>query len=235
VVNDGSTPGSTVADILDALGFDVCRARIEEGAASLLARTRPDLIILELMRADEDGLVLCAEIRANTDLPVVLCCSATSQRRDAILGLKLGADACITWPIDMYELGARLEAVLRRTSRPVDVPARGSNARPNELHVGALTIDRSRFTATLGGQFLTLTPTEYRLLVALSEHADRVISRKELASLVWGTERVGKGRTLDVHIARLRSKLGSTGVTPPLFIGTVRGFGYRIIGPRQSS
>ena len=222
-----------MADILDTLGYDVCRAAMAEGAASLLARTRPDLIILELMRADEEGLVLCSEIRANTDLPVVICCSPTSQRRDAILGLKLGADACITWPIDMYELGAHLEAVLRRASPPMVM--RGSSTRPNELHLGALTIDRLRFTATLGGQFLTLTPTEYRLLVALSEHADRVISRTELASLVWGTERIGKGRTLDVHIARLRSKLGSTGVTPPLFIGTVRGFGYRIIGPRQSS
>ncbi len=229
VVDAQATPDPTLIEALHTLGYTVEAASGDE-AARLLALAHPDLIVLDLTLPDTEGLLLCSELRDTTDVPMVIC-SAHAQKRDAILGLKLGADDFINTPIDIYEMEARLEAVLRRTSRPtLTVPG----IRPNELHLGALAIDRFRRSATLAGAELTLTPTEYRLLVALCERPNTVVSRRELASIVWGREDVSKGRTIDMHLGRLRIKLGSTSEPRPPCIDTVRGFGYRIVAHERT-
>jgi DNA-binding response OmpR family regulator len=169
-----------------------------------------------------DGLVLCSGLKSIADVPIIIC-SATPQKRDAILGLKLGADDFIAKPFDIYELEARVEAVLRRvaaarTSEP-------SAAAPDHSRVGELVIDCLRRRVTLGGQPIQLTPTEYRLLAALASRPDEILSRN--AQLMWGYQDASSGRTIDVHIRRLRVKLGQGPVAAPA-IAAVRGFGYKI-------
>ncbi len=145
-------------------------------------------------------------------------------KRDAILGLKLGADDFIAKPFDIYELEARVEAVLRRTTQ---MRAETAPAPPDHIRVGELIIDRSRRRVTLGGEPIQLTPTEYRLVSALASRPDEILSRDDLATLVWGYQDASSGRTIDVHIRRLRVKL-TQGPVPAPAIVAVRGFGYKM-------
>jgi len=194
-------------------------------AKILLEQTHPDLIILDLMLPDVDGLVLCTGLKAIADVPIIIC-SATPQTRDRVLGLKLGADDFIPKPFDIYELEARVEAVLRRTTQ-TRVSAEASPTPPDHIRVGELIIDRSRRRVTLGGEPIQLTPTEYRLVSALASRPDEILSRDDLATLVWGYQDASSGRTIDVHIRRLRVKL-SQGPVPAPAIVAVRGFGYKM-------
>ena len=145
--------------------------------------------------------------RASKPLPTCRSSSAAprSQKRDAILGLKLGADDFIAKPFDIYELEARVEAVLRRTTQSRNVEP--STALPDHIRIGELVIDRSRRRVTLGNEPIQLTPTEYRLVSALASRPDEILSRDDLATLVWGYQDASSGRTIDVHIRRLRVKL----------------------------
>jgi len=224
LVEDDRAVAQTLTDALEGSGYRVWLAETGADAKTLLEQTRPDLIILDLMLPDVDGLVLCSGLKAIADVPIVIC-SATPQRRDAILGLKLGADDFIAKPFDIYELEARVEAVLRRTSQTRVTEA--SPAAPDHIRVGELIIDRSRRRVTLGGEPIQLTPTEYRLVSALASRPDEILSRDDLATLVWGYQDASSGRTIDVHIRRLRVKL-SQGPVPAPAIVAVRGFGYKM-------
>ena len=224
LVEDDPAIAQTLVDALDSIGYRVWHAENGADARALLEQTQPDLIILDLMLPDVDGLVLCSGLKSIVDAPIIIC-SATPQKRDAILGLKLGADDFVAKPFDIYELEARIEAVLRRTiqsrhAAPAAAPA-------DHIRVGELVIDRSRRRVTLGGEPIQLTPTEYRLISALASRPDEILSRDELAQLVWGYQDASSGRTIDVHIRRLRVKL-SQGPVPAPAIVAVRGFGYKI-------
>lgn len=225
LVEDDPAVAQTLTDVLEASGYRVWHAENGADAKAMLEQAHPDLIILDLMLPDVDGLVLCSMLKSIADVPIVIC-SATNQKRDAVLGLKLGADDFIPKPFDIYELEARVEAVLRRASvaRTVHEPGQ-----PNTEHIriGDLVIDRSRRRVTLGSEALQLTPTEYRLISALASRPDEILSRDELAQLVWGYQDASQGRTIDVHIRRLRVKLASGAVPAPQII-SVRGFGYKI-------
>jgi DNA-binding response OmpR family regulator len=224
LVEDDHAIVRTLTDALEMSGYRMWLAETGADARTLLEQSRPDLIILDLMLPDVDGLVLCSGLKAIADVPIIIC-SATPQRRDAILGLKLGADDFISKPFDIYELEARVEAVLRRTTQ-----ARGggsTTARPDHIRVGELIIDRSRRRVTLGGEPIQLTPTEYRLASALASRPDEILSRDDLASLVWGYQDASSGRTIDVHIRRLRVKFSSGPVPAPPIVA-VRGFGYKM-------
>lgn len=225
LVEDDHAVAQTLTDALESSGYRVWLAETGADAKTLLEQTRPDLIILDLMLPDVDGLVLCSGLKAIADVPIVIC-SATPQKRDAILGLKLGADDFIAKPFDIYELEARVEAVLRRTSQ-TRVSAEVSPSPPDHIRVGELIIDRSRRRVTLGGEPIQLTPTEYRLVSALASRPDEILSRDDLATLVWGYQDASSGRTIDVHIRRLRVKL-SQGPVPAPAIVAVRGFGYKM-------
>jgi len=225
LVEDDHAVAQTLTDALESSGYRVWLAETGADAKTLLQQTRPDLVILDLMLPDVDGLVLCSGLKAIADVPIVIC-SATPQKRDAILGLKLGADDFIAKPFDIYELEARVEAVLRRTSQ-TRVSSQASPSPPDHIRVGELIIDRSRRRVTLGGEPIQLTPTEYRLVSALASRPDEILSRDDLATLVWGYQDASSGRTIDVHIRRLRVKLSQGPVLAPAIVA-VRGFGYKM-------
>src|SRR5687767_11256194 len=171
------------------------------------------------MLPDADGLVLCADLNERSDVPIIIC-SGTTRKRDSILGFKLGADDFLAKPFHVEELEARVEAVLRRASeRKAEGRSRTEDAgpsqrtaqrlppRPEPVTVGELTIDDARRQVTVDGNLIDLTPTEYRLLGILAARLDEVLSRQELSSLVWGYQDASIGRSIDVHVHRLRTKL----------------------------
>src|SRR5207249_6195325 len=187
---------------LENSGYRVTAVDTGSEAKALIEHVHPDLILLDLMLPDTDGLVLTTALKGLTNAPIIIC-SARTEQVDRVLGLKLGADDFVAKPFDLDELEARIEAVLRRASR---VRA-ASNVPPDQIQVGELLISQSRGTVTLAGQAVHLTPTEYRLLVALASRPDEVLSRESLGNLVWGYQDLGTGPRIDVHVGRLRVRL----------------------------
>jgi len=233
LVEDDPPIAVTLADVLEGSGYAVRIAGTGAEAKTLVDEKRPDLIILDLMLPDADGLVLCSDLKARAGAPIIIC-SASNQTRDRVLSLKLGADDFIGKPFDIDELEARVEAVLRRSHfqpAPEAVPAARQQS---QERVGELVIDRGRRRVTLGAETLQLTPTEYRLLCALAAHPDEVLSREELAQQVWGYADASIGRAIDAHISRLRVKLNVGKVAAPPIV-SVRGFGYKIVATTNSA
>jgi DNA-binding response OmpR family regulator len=222
LVEDDVAIAEVLVALLESEGYRVWHAADASGAEELLDQAQPDLVILDIMLPDTDGLVLCSELRARWPAPVVLL-SATKRRFDPIIGLRLGADDFIAKPFDTRELLARLEAVLRRSSVGQAQPS----SQPEAYRIGPLAVDIARRTVTYGDQPLQLTPTEFRLLAALASEPERVFSREDLASRVWGYESIGESRVVDVHIRRLRQKLDESSITDPEIV-TLRGFGYKL-------
>jgi two-component system alkaline phosphatase synthesis response regulator PhoP len=194
-------------------------------ARGQVEQQRPDLIILDLILPDEDGLVLCSVLKNSANVPILIC-SGTQRRRDAFLSLKLGADDFIAKPFDVYDLLARVEVLLRRASQQPTSDSNGLGRGP--LRIGELLIDHALHHVSLAGNSLQLTPTEYRLLTVLAARPDQVVARDALAKLVWGDPDTGTSRTIDVHIGRLRVKLSQAGHMAPQIV-SVRGFGYKIV------
>ena len=213
-----------LSDVLESAGYQVREAATGAAARAMVEQVRPDLIILDLVLPDEDGLVLCSVLKNMANVPILIC-SGTQRRRDAFLSLKLGADDFIAKPFDVYDLLARVEVLLRRAAQH----GAGESSGPRgPLRIGDLLIDHSLHQVTLAGTVLQLTPTEYRLLTVLAARPDQVVPRDALAKLVWGDPDTGTSRTIDVHIGRLRVKLSLGGSTAPQII-SVRGFGYKIV------
>jgi DNA-binding response OmpR family regulator len=222
LVEDDPAVSTMLRDRLQAGGYAVWRAENAAEGEIMADALQPDLIILDLMPPDRHGLVLCAELRERHAAPIIIC-SATKPEHEPVLGLKLGAVDFIRKPFAADELEARVEAALRRAG------AEREGARPPEapLRLGPLMVDQARWRATLGGEALPLTATEYRLLCLLVARPDAVLSREELAEAVWGAYDDGIGRSLEVHVRRLRAKLNRGPVPAPALV-TVRGFGYRL-------
>ena len=179
---------------------------------------RPDLIVLDLMLPGLGGLEVCRRLRSDREtagVPIIML-TAKADEVDRVVGLELGADDYVVKPFSPKELVARARAVLRR-ARPVE----GASV----LSVGSLSLDAARHVVTLDGHALVLTPKEFDLLQALLESAGRVLSREHLLNHVWGYARADEieSRTVDVHIRRLRAKLGDVGHR----IATVKSVGYR--------
>lgn len=229
VIEDELAMREMLRDVLETSGYRVWIAENGTQAKEMIRDVRPDLVLLDLMLPDADGLVLCAALKARANVPIIIC-SATNRKRDAVLALRLGADDFVAKPFDIYDLEARVEAVLRRTAQQKTAQP---VAEPDQYRVGDLAIDRTRRHVVLGNSELQLTPTEYRLLCTLSSRPDEVFSRDELAQHVWGYQDASSGRAIDVHIRRLRVKLDSVDTPPPPII-SVRGFGYKISSGQRS-
>ncbi len=225
-MDDDPTAAATLRDLLEFAGFQVYMAASGSEAKRMVEELHPDLVILDIMLPDVDGLVLCSELRAIADIPIIMC-SGTTRKRDATLALRLGADDFVWKPYDIYDLEARIEAVLRRARQQQQETHAPSEEGPQQYQVGELVVDRLRRHVTLGNKELQLTPTEYRLLCTLASRPGDVFSRDELAQRVWGYQDASSGRAIDVHIRRLRVKLDSGAVPPPPII-SVRGFGYKL-------
>jgi two-component system response regulator MtrA len=229
VVEDDPAVACTLTDVLEFAQYRVWQAVSGGDARRHMENVRdgpgspPDLILLDLMLPDIDGLVLCSQLKSVSDVPVIIC-TASGRRSDPILGLKLGADDFVRKPFDVEDLVARIEAVLRR-ARPKAAPVPAPPASP-VVRVGELVIEPARRMARLGSQSLPLTPTELRLLTVLAQ-SDEVRSRSYLAQEVWGYADASNSRTIDVHVRRLRVKLASASVRGPVIIA-VRGMGYRL-------
>jgi DNA-binding response OmpR family regulator len=224
LVEDDAAVASMMTDLLEATGYEVREAATGAAARALVEHVRADLIILDLVLPDEDGLMLCSVLKHTTNVPILIC-SGTQRRRDAFLSLKLGADDFIAKPFDIYDLLARIEALLRRAA---EYASSATNQQHGVIRIGELAIDHSLHEVTLAGRILQLTPTEYRLLTVLAARPDQVVARDALAKLVWGDPDTGNSRTIDVHIGRLRLKLSHTGRSAPQ-IASVRGFGYKLV------
>jgi DNA-binding response OmpR family regulator len=225
LVEDDAATITMLTDSLGARGYTVRSFDSGVEAERLLDGVHPDLIVLDLMLPDMNGLLVCANLRAKTEAPIIIC-SATQQKDDPILAFKLGADDFVRKPFSVDELAARMEAALRRAARHTSVNSPSAGA---GQQVGALVIDRARCKVTVGKETLQLTPTEYRLLCALASRAGEVYARKELAEQIWGYHDADVGRSLDVHMRRLRGKLNACAETH-LLLATLRGFGYQLGG-----
>ena len=250
LVDDDPGVSSLVAQILEDEGYTVAAVATGAEAESAVDRLRPDLVMLDIMLPDADGLMLCGRLLARWPAPIIML-SGSVRESDRILSLRLGADDFIAKPFDALELVARVQAVLRRAPRDAGVPTTSPMApaasswtgraeqlapavgpgagRPGQeiARIGALTVDARRRTVTVAGEPVHLTPTENRLLTALASEPERVFSRDELAGALWGYDSLGESRAVDVHIRRLRAKLEPFGETAPPIV-TVRGFGYKL-------
>jgi DNA-binding response OmpR family regulator len=224
LVEDDAAIAFMLTDVLESTGYAVTVAGTGAAARTQVEQHTPDLIILDLVLPDEDGLVLCSVLKNMASVPILIC-SGTQRRRDAFLSLKLGADDFIAKPFDIYDLLARVEVLLRRASQHHAVEP---SAQRGPIRIGELQIDHGLHQVTLGDTVLQLTPTEYRLLTVLATRPDQVVPRDALAKLVWGDPDTGTSRTIDVHIGRLRVKLSQAGRHAPQII-SVRGFGYKIV------
>ncbi|HEX9055517.1 MAG TPA: response regulator transcription factor [Gemmatimonadales bacterium] len=218
VVDDEPDITALVAYHLAKAGYRVSTAATGPEALKAAREERPDIVILDLMLPGVSGYDVLAELRRQEetrDVGVILL-TARREEPDRIRGLSLGADDYLTKPFSPQELSLRVQAVLRRLGSPA--VSAGST-----LAAGPISIDRSAHRVTVAGQELTLTATEYKLLLTLIERRGRVQTRPQLLETVWEAQPDIQTRTVDMHVQRLRTKLGEAGK----LIETVRGFGYR--------
>ena len=216
VAEDEPAIGDLIRMHLARAGYGVHVER--DGAAALAAvrSLRPAAVILDIGLPSLDGIEICRRMRADGDWTPVLFVTARDDEVDRILGLEQGADDYVTKPFSPRELVARVGGVLRRTHGPPDVGAR-------PLQIGDVRVDPAAHRAFVDGTEIALTATEFDLLAFLMRRPGRVFSREQLLSEVWGYSAIGGGRTVDVHIAQVRAKLG-----PASPIRTVRGVGYSV-------
>ncbi|MCZ2148161.1 MAG: response regulator transcription factor [Bryobacterales bacterium] len=201
---------------LEKEGFALVGAQTGKGAIDLCRRERPDLILLDIMLPDSDGLDICKGIRSHPELahiPVIFL-TARAAETDRIVGLELGANDYIVKPFFIRELVARIK-----------IQFRGRQTFTRSLKAAGLELDRNSCRVRLNGEPLALTATEFRLLEFLMSRPGVVFSREQLLDAVWGHDRAVTDRTVDVYILRLRQKI-EPDTANPAFIRSVRGFGY---------
>lgn len=186
-----------------------------------LEKRKPDLVLLDIMLPQEDGIQILQKLRQRKDtkkLPVIML-TAKGSEYDKVMGLESGADDYVSKPFGMMELLARVKALLRRTEdlRP---------AQESRYVIGDLTVNRKRHEVFVKGEAVTLTKKEFDMLCYLLENKGMVLTRDQLLNQIWGYDFDGENRTVDVHIRTLRQKLGDCGT----YIETIRGIGYKIGG-----
>ncbi len=198
-------------------GFRV-EAAFDGAQAIEKARTvRPDLIVLDIMMPEMDGLSVCRELRKTSNVPIIIL-TARGDDVDRVVGLEIGADDYVTKPFNPRELVARVKAVLRRSQQQMPTQA--------VLEVDGLRLDADRREVTLEGEQITLRAKEFDLLSAFMRHAGIVLDRERLLQLVWGADYYGDTRTIDVHVAWLRDRLSNA---KNVKIQTVWGVGYKLV------
>lgn len=224
VVDDESSIRELLEFNLKKNGYEVVTAA--DGQQALKLAAGMDLILLDLMLPEVDGLTVCRHLKADADtsgIPIIML-TAKAEEIDRVLGLELGADDYVVKPFSMRELMARIKAVLRRTSHEEPV-------REDVLKSGGLRMDFSSYQAWVHDHLLLLTPKEYELLKLLVTNPGRAFSRDELLERIWGYEYYGDTRTVDVHIRHLRAKMSPYDARLGDAIETVRGVGYRFRRP----
>ena len=221
VVEDDPDIGELVARYLDKAGFMAERAASGREALAMIAVKPPDLVVLDLMLPQVDGLEVCRVVRGDpktSAIPIIML-TARAEESERIVGLELGADDYVTKPFSPNELVARVRALLRRAQR--------APSATKTMSYGSIVVDTERHLVSADGRDVTLTAKEFLLLEYLFQHRGRVLSRDLLLTDVWGYRYTGGTRTVDVHVRRLREKL------PTLVdaLVTVKQFGYKLLDP----
>ena len=223
VVEDESSIASFVALYLKNAGYRIQAAGTGREALERVASEKPDLIVLDLMLPDIDGLEVCRRVRQSSDVPILML-TARDEDVDKIIGLEVGADDYLTKPFNPRELVARVKSILRRS-----VPER-REVQTKQIKHGDLEIDVGRREVLVSGKEVQLAPKEFDLLWELLDHKGLVLTRDQLLERVWGYTFAGDTRTVDVHVRQLRRKLGDA--SP---IVTVWGVGYKVAAARDAA
>lgn len=216
-IEDDKSINEAILYTLKSSGFEVEGFELPSLFWDALEEQTPDLIMLDIMLPEEDGLRILRKLRANSktkSIPIIML-TAKDTEYDKIIGLDNGADDYMTKPFSMLELISRIKALLRRTAVIDD---------DKEITIGGLVVNPKKHTVFSNNEPVTLTSKEYQLLLLLMQNVGVVFSREKLLNKIWGYEFDGENRTVDVHIRSLRAKLGECGV----LVETVRGFGYKI-------
>jgi two-component system, OmpR family, alkaline phosphatase synthesis response regulator PhoP len=226
IVEDEADIAKLVKLYLEKEGFQANVAKSGSEALTLLKSERPDLVILDLMLPEMDGIEVCKKVRSapDTSLIPILMLTAKAEESDIIVGLELGADDYVTKPFSPKALVARVKALFRRLGREPD-------DRQSSFNFGPLAMDLSRHEVTVSGKEVSLTAKEFGLLEHLLRHPGRVLTRDVLLNTVWGYDYYGTTRTVDVHIRRLKLKI-------PLLdqaIVSVKSLGYKLSDEAQTA
>lgn len=220
-----------IADILkfnlEKEGYQVVCAYDGDEAIELAYQEQPDLILLDIMLPNKDGMEVCREIRKNHNMPIIML-TAKDSEIDKVLGLELGADDYVTKPFNNRELIARVKANLRRHQNEPEDQSKASN----DIRIGKLVIHPDAYTVTRDGEQIELTHREFELLHYLARSIGQVMTREHLLETVWGYDYYGDVRTVDVTVRRLREKIEESPSTP-MWIVTRRGVGYYLRNPEQ--
>jgi two-component system, OmpR family, response regulator VicR len=221
-----------IADILQfnlqKEGYEVICAYDGEEALQKVEEVMPDLILLDIMLPQKDGMEVCREVRKKYDMPIIML-TAKDSEIDKVLGLELGADDYVTKPFSTRELLARVKANLRRHSQTV---AQEEASDTNEIIIGSLVIRPDAYIVLKRGETIELTHREFELLHYLAKHIGQVMTREHLLQTVWGYDYYGDVRTVDVTVRRLREKIEDN-PSHPSWIVTRRGVGYYLRNPEQ--
>ena len=216
-VEDDKSIRDLVIYTLTAVGYEAEGFATGEEMFKALEKTSPQLIMLDIMLPDEDGLAILKKLKSDpmtADIPVIMA-TAKGTEYDKVVGLDLGADDYLAKPFGMMEMISRVKAVLRRSA---------PKEKTDLLRMGKLELDEKRHTVSVDGTQIQLTLKEYELLRVFMKNPGIVFSRDSLLSIVWGINFIGESRTVDVHIGTLRTKIGDCGN----YIETGRGVGYKM-------
>jgi len=225
LVDDEQLITESLSYSLKREGFDVEAVADGLSAIKAVEEKNPDLVVLDLMLPDISGFEVCRRLRTFTTTPVIML-TARGEEIDRVLGLEVGADDYLAKPFSFRELLARIQAMLRRVQLDRQIP------QPQLVRMGQINLDPVARRVYKGDQEIQLSAREFDLLAVLMKNAGRAMSRDELIKLVWGDDWVGDPRTLDVHVRWLRLKIEEDPAVP-LYIQTVRGFGYRFAGVEE--
>jgi two-component system, OmpR family, response regulator VicR len=221
-----------IADILkfnlQKEGYDVYCAYDGMEALEKVEEVQPELILLDIMLPQKDGMEVCREVRKKYDMPIIML-TAKDSEIDKVLGLELGADDYVTKPFSTRELLARVKANLRRHQQ---APAAEEESETNEIQISSLVIHPDAYIVSKRGETIELTHREFELLHYLAKHIGQVMTREHLLQTVWGYDYFGDVRTVDVTVRRLREKIEDN-PSHPTWIVTRRGVGYYLRNPEQ--
>ncbi|WP_424348096.1 response regulator [Kocuria sp. CH-021] len=226
VVDDEIDLAQLIEGYLRKAGLEVAVRHDGLGAVTAVGDFDPDVLVLDLGLPGIDGIEVCRQVRTFSDCHVLML-TARDDEVDKIVGLSMGADDYVTKPFSPRELVARVQAMLRR-ARARSVESAGTSQHGGQaLVIGNLVVDESSRQVHLGGEPVSLTRIEFDLLLCLAANPQLVLSRRQLVEMVWDTHWTGDEHLVDVHIGRIRKKLGDEAASPR-FIHTLRGIGYRI-------
>lgn len=233
IVEDDASIAEMLSFHMISQGYQVTHFADGEEARKNLMVTDYDLVLLDIMLPNCNGLDICKELRQRSPTVPILMLTSLDGEADRVIGLELGADDYLTKPFSMRECTARVKALLRRSqlSAPAEVAA---EAIQEKLDIAELSLDSGSRVVTLEGRTLEFTAREFDLLFYLVQNHGRVYSRSQLLDAVWGYSHDGYEHTINTHINRLRNKLKRTSGEPE-FIQTVWGVGYKFVNPQQSA